>query len=155
MSATGRLASRLLVVAAGPFTLALELERLSGLLPASARLEPVPCAPWVLGRVRHQREDIPWVSLCTKLGFGRAGPPKRGFIHDFGGFQVAFEFDEVVGIVAGEDVEYRPLPPGISELPAENLPGLVLLKGGAALLLRIDGLFREDELVQIGEALFS
>ncbi len=147
--------SRLLLAAAGPFRIALEMDRIEALLPASARLVPVDVLPWVLGRVRFRGEDIPWISLCCKLGFERRGAAPRGFVFPLAGSNVAVEIDEVIGVTPGTGDRLLPLPPGACLLGGENLPGLVVGEFGEAWLLRLDGLFGMEEVASMGRALYA
>lgn len=153
--AVERIAGRLLFVRMGPHPYAFAMDRIVGILPAEIAIARAGSAPWVHGRVRYQREDVPFVSLGKMLGYEPSYSPSRGIVLSIGGIAIALSIDEVIGTSGDGECEFHALPAGLSEVPARALDGYALLGERHGFLIDVEALLGEAELNAIGEALFS
>lgn len=144
---------RLLIVRIGKHPFAFPLADVVGLLPSGATTTGTGNGDWIIGSVRFQRQDVPFISLCQKLRFKRAAEAVQGIVTTLADIWLAVEFDEILHVAPAGSYPVHSLPPGVSELGSSSLTGYVVAQERGGYLLNVASLFDDDDMMALGDYL--
>jgi len=141
----------------GPFSLALEMQAVSGVCPLDhATQEGANEADsYVLGTVLFRKEEVPLVSLRHRFGLPPSDRTAFAVVLHCHGAEVAVGADALVDSESIAGARLRPLPGRLSELEPGLLKGWLTAGHIGAYLVDAQVLFTQEDLERIGEVLLG